>query len=183
MHYIYGLVDPVSMEIKYVGQTGNIKARFNDHWSSERNNFFKLKTKSFNNKNEWIRHIRHNIGEKPIVIILQKLNADDDINAAETWWIENLVKQGCKLLNQGGIDKHINGVKLNKIVIPMSEIRTRLTRIGLNFSDGAKLLGFSNVIDLYSTKAVSHGVKLKMTNLEFLSRTGKLENEVKKLYK
>ena len=57
MRYIYKLIDPITKEIRYVGQTDNLKRRFNDHLSSSTN----INSVSYNtHKSCWIRKLINN---------------------------------------------------------------------------------------------------------------------------
>lgn len=94
--YIYGLVDPRTGEIRYVGKTNNLKLRYNGH-----------------NKTKWIRDKKTSwvVGLKQLglnfkMIVLEETDTDG-WSSAERWWVEHLRSNGYNLtnLNNGGYGK------------------------------------------------------------------------------
>jgi group I intron endonuclease len=90
-HYIYALIDPDSREIRYVGQTCNIKKRYSDH--TERWSFVRRST----HRSHWLGSLQDR-GARPIMLPLQTCSCDER-NDAERWWILHLRSQGYSLTN------------------------------------------------------------------------------------
>lgn len=95
MRYIYKLIDPITKEIRYVGQTDNLKRRFNDHLSSSTN----INSASYNtHKSCWIRKLINN-GYEPIMEIVDSCETLEQSNLLEKMYIEDFVEQGFRLTN------------------------------------------------------------------------------------
>jgi hypothetical protein len=95
MRYIYLLKDPETNEIRYVGQTDNIKRRFNQHI----NKCCDVKNKQYGtHKNCWIRKLLSN-NLKPIIEVLEETETLELSNQRERFWIEKLTNEGVKLTN------------------------------------------------------------------------------------
>lgn len=88
--YIYGLADPNTLRIRYVGKSNNPKERLTGHLSER-----SLHTK--NEKNAWLRSLLEQ-GLRPVLIILQEITHGCWAEA-ERAWICILRMQGCKLTN------------------------------------------------------------------------------------
>jgi hypothetical protein len=78
---IYALTDPNSGEVRYVGQTTNVKARVCQHFS----------TSPSARCGAWVRRLRAG-GRRPNVVILEE-NPTDGPNAAEARWIAFYLRQ------------------------------------------------------------------------------------------
>lgn len=92
--YIYGLVDPDTLEVRYIGQTNDIKERlrFHTQYSSA------LKREAHKQKGKWTQGLL-NAGKKPSIVILQVVPfklADE----AERRWIEMGKLFGWSLFNK-----------------------------------------------------------------------------------
>lgn len=74
-YYIYGLIDPISKEIKYVGQTTNIERRYKQH-------LFNSKISQKEEKYNWIEDLKSK-GLKIEIVILEKIITDKVKNALE----------------------------------------------------------------------------------------------------
>jgi hypothetical protein len=95
MRYIYTLSDPITMEIKYVGQTNEPKRRFNDHISSSINENSDL----YNTyKARWIRKIISN-DLMPIIKIVEECENLEQSNLREKYHIDKFTNEGCRLTN------------------------------------------------------------------------------------
>jgi hypothetical protein len=95
MRYIYTLSDPITMEIKYVGQTNETKRRFNDHISSSINE----NSDSYNTyKARWIRKLISN-DLMPIIKIIEECENLDQSNLREKYHIDKFTNEGCRLTN------------------------------------------------------------------------------------
>ena len=88
MVHIYGLADPITKDIRYIGKSIRVKGRYNDH----------LNDKSKTYKANWITSLRKR-GLKPFLIILEELNDTDDWQKVEIEWIKKAKKSGWKLVN------------------------------------------------------------------------------------
>ena len=108
MAYIYGLVDPITNELRYVGYTANeLEHRRNGHWK-ERNR----KKRSY--KRNWIKMLYESYDLKPEIFAIEEINPED-WTEAETFWIEYFRAIGCNLTNEalGGLGR-IKGTKLTE---------------------------------------------------------------------
>jgi len=92
---IYGLVDPISGQLRYIGQTMRpLQKRLIDHTSESRT--------THTHKSNWIRTLLSR-GLVPGIILIQEV--DDEIrNQAEIFWIAYFIGLGCPLTNctEGG---------------------------------------------------------------------------------
>ena len=88
MVFIYGLVDPFTFKVRYIGKTINLKQRF-ERQMNERSNTHRC---------YWIQSLRKK-GKKPTQVILQQLNEGEDWQAAEIKWIAIAKKYGWDLVN------------------------------------------------------------------------------------
>lgn len=98
--YIYVLYDPRNIfDLRYVGQTNNLKKRYREHISNK-----ELKKDSY--KNRWIKKILAE-GIKPEILVIDdcKLEEADDL---ETFWIKNLRREGHNLTNTNWAGNHSN---------------------------------------------------------------------------
>lgn len=95
MRYIYKLIDPITNEIRYIGQTDNIKRRYNDHISSSLNK----NSSSYNtHKSCWVRKII-NSNLLPIIGVVEECVDLTQSNIREKYYIEKLTNEGFKLTN------------------------------------------------------------------------------------
>jgi hypothetical protein len=95
MRYIYKLIDPITNEVRYIGQTDNPQRRFNGHLSSSTN----VKSSSYNtHKSCWIRKLV-NSGYEPIMEIVDSCETLEQSNSLEKLYIESFVERGFKLTN------------------------------------------------------------------------------------
>lgn len=76
MIYIYGLIDPRTDEICYVGQSVNHKNRLKQH----------LIDKNDTSKTRWIAELQ-SINLAPNIVVLDKAQAKEEANYKENWWI------------------------------------------------------------------------------------------------
>lgn len=85
--YIYGLIDPLSHKICYIGRTVDLYARLESHIDEM--------AKSI--KGEWIRRLRAS-GLRPSVTILDQFENGPEAEI-ERWWIEFGRRMGWPLTN------------------------------------------------------------------------------------
>lgn len=88
---LYGLYDEHG-EIRYIGQTTKtVEQRLREHlWPTS--------LKKPGHKNHWIKSMLAR-GLTPVARVFQVLNAKEDLDAAEKYWIRFLRDQGCRLVN------------------------------------------------------------------------------------
>ena len=100
MRYIYSLSDPITNEIRYVGQTNNLKIRYNQHLNKSCDE----KNPQYNTyKSRWIRKLLSN-NLKPIISILETVNTLEESNIREIYYIDKFTNEGVKLTNSHGGD-------------------------------------------------------------------------------
>lgn len=84
---IYCLVDPITLEVRYVGKTvGSICKRRNQHVHRAKH----LSEKT--HKNDWIRSLL-DVGERPIVQLIETVT-EDVWEEREVYWIAEYAKTG-----------------------------------------------------------------------------------------
>ena len=86
--FIYGLADPESKEIRYIGKSERVNQRFKDH----------LNDKSKTHKVNWITSLRRR-GFVPDLVILEEILGAVDWQAREIFWIKKAKELGCRLVN------------------------------------------------------------------------------------
>lgn len=84
---VYSLSDPRTNEVRYVGKSVNVKARFNAHLSGY----------SAPQVREWIQTLR-DADLRPVLTILETVRGVP-LNEREQWWIAEMKRQGARLLN------------------------------------------------------------------------------------
>jgi hypothetical protein len=87
--FIYGLVDPRTNAIRYVGKTNNLKGRLDGHIKDRKSN---------KEKGDWIDGLLEQ-GKKPKIKTLEVCNSDNWVDR-EKYWIEHGYKVGWDLLNK-----------------------------------------------------------------------------------
>lgn len=92
MYYVYGLVDPTSSMICYVGITGNTPhKRFVQHLS-------RLEREVYTPKGQWLNALIDN-GYFPHIVTLQIVDTEQQAQIAERWWISHGQMIGWPLRN------------------------------------------------------------------------------------
>jgi hypothetical protein len=105
MYCIYGLLDPDTLELRYIGKTKQPEKRMKQHLYPNQ-----LKTKT--HRNDWIKSLLQE-GKKPGFIILERnvVNSDE----AEIRWIAEMRTMGARLVNgTNGGDGHKGGAALSE---------------------------------------------------------------------
>lgn len=90
---IYGLVDPITGHLKYVGQSRQGLRRPRQHmerWQM-RDTY----------KDRWILKLKKD-NQSPLIVVIQEFDVPDDLNKAECFWISYFIKMGFKLTNLTG---------------------------------------------------------------------------------
>lgn len=122
---IYGLVDPRTAEIRYVGLSRHGLRRAKQH----------LKPTSL--RKDFLQHNRHkaawiyevlNAGLRPYIMVIARCETPEDLPAAERFWIEKLRQAGEPLTNKtvGG-----DGVRGFKFTAEQRCVISRRTREGM----------------------------------------------------
>jgi len=112
---IYALVDPITKDIRYIGQTcQDLKVRLNQHWR-DRN---QQKEKN-QHKANWINKLYNQHGLRPEIQLIENLGlyeeiTDDFLNERERFWIEHFCNLKCDLTNTSG-KMYFRNVKVRKI--------------------------------------------------------------------
>jgi group I intron endonuclease len=108
--YIYVLFDPISLRIRYIGKTRDVKQRINDHLTDYKYNCSR--------KNNWIVHnLKQNL--VPIMKVIETCNSDN-WQEREIYWISYaLSKKKYDLLNDTGGGDGMNN--------PPPEVRAKLS--------------------------------------------------------
>lgn len=86
--YIYGLIDPVTNRIRYIGKSTRPRGRLSDHCNE----------RSPCHRTHWIQSLLAQ-GKRPLLIVLERLAADADWQAVERQWIAFGREQGWPLVN------------------------------------------------------------------------------------
>lgn len=94
-YFIYGLADPDTKMIRYVGQTNNMRERLYNHISEAR------KPGRKNRKNAWVASLLKQ-GRKPEIIELARCSSREELNEAEIETIALLTECGFDLTNGTG---------------------------------------------------------------------------------
>lgn len=91
-YYIYSLSHPITNEIKYIGQSRNIKVRLSGHI-----NIGSVPFDRDSIKDKWIKELKDQ-GLRPIIKIVEECTFEN-AKRRETFHIWQLTFNGCKLLN------------------------------------------------------------------------------------
>jgi len=123
--YIYTLKDPITNEIRYIGQTVNPSRRLNRHINNSKN----LEDKR--HINNWIR----NINQNPIMDIIEI--CDYSIrNSREEYWINYYKDKGYNLCNSsnGGAGAGINNTNcLHRVLSEHTKSKISISNKGRKF--------------------------------------------------
>lgn len=95
--FIYGLVDPETMQIRYIGKTVNPDQRLASHCNE----------KSRCHRSNWIRSLRAK-GMKPFMVFIEEIIGDWPWQEAERFWIALATRSGWPITNNtsGGDGVH-----------------------------------------------------------------------------
>jgi len=120
---IYGLIDPNTNQIRYIGKAVNLFMRIKNHYKPSR---LIINT----HKNNWLNKLL-NEGKYANIQIIEKCNNQDELNDAEKKWIKLYKDLGYDLTNgtNGG-----DGGKMS----PESIEKMRLKKIGKKHSELTK---------------------------------------------
>ncbi len=96
---IYVLIDPITLEVKYVGKTNNPKERLRAHISPH------IYMRTNNKKCIWTEKVK-SMGLRPVMTVLAKVSQEEEIFWEYFYW--KLFKDSCNLLNSAVIMKEVN---------------------------------------------------------------------------
>ena len=129
-HVIYGLIDPNTKELRYVGYTSHPEKRLNQHYS-------KQKLKAVTHKNSWIKSLKD---QKPEMIIIEEYASAKELSESEIEMIEYFRFIGCNLTNttkggEGGATfghkgkRHTKETKLKISIAGIGRVMSKTTKI------------------------------------------------------
>lgn len=104
IHYIYALCCPDTEEVKYIGESKNVKTRFKVHLRDAKHNNNPSRVKE-----NWIINLLEN-NKKPILKIIEKCNGDN-YQERERYWIKKYGRKN--LLNASDGGEYGNGPNLD----------------------------------------------------------------------
>jgi len=88
MIHIYGLADPITKDIRYIGKSERVKERYANHMNDN----------SKTHKVNWIKSLKSK-GQKPFLIILEELSDTDNWQEKEIFWIKTAKDKNWNLVN------------------------------------------------------------------------------------
>ena len=90
-HIVYGLIDPISKNLRYIGFTSNPQRRLANH-------HIPSKLQELNHKNNWIKSLIKN-GQQAEMIVIQEYETSTELPDAEIFWYQYFKMQGAELTN------------------------------------------------------------------------------------
>lgn len=173
--YVYGLKDPISSNIRYIGKGLNPKLRLKDHLS--------VKEPGVSHKDRWIISLRK-LGLIPELIIME-ITTFDKINDREKFWIAEYRSLGFNLTNQtaGGDGGGVPGWK------PSEETKRRMSKSAtgrkaseearINMSRAASIshIGNTNLLGYKHTEEAREKMSKSQTGNK--NATGKRSSEAR----
>lgn len=106
---VYGLIDPVTQQLRYVGLTtrGAVRIAYHQRWS---------KRDDRTRRASWIRSLRRR-GLAPDWCVLEQCDTDEQLGAAERYWISYYRRRGFDLTNlkDGGFGGRHSPATIRKI--------------------------------------------------------------------
>ncbi len=88
---IYGLCEPDSENVRYIGKANNLIKRIKNHYKPS-------KLSGNTHKNNWLKLLLNN-GFRPTIIILEECSDYNSLNISEIKWIEHYKSSGYDLTN------------------------------------------------------------------------------------
>lgn len=109
---IYGLVDPISKQLRYIGLSSRGLSRPNQHLDSKRIYRPDRKTGKQSHCQKWLQ-VLDKQGLKPEIMILEECNSKEALNEAEIFYIAYYKSIGANLTNHqlGGYVSRVGGWK------------------------------------------------------------------------
>jgi len=163
MIFIYGLIDPYSFKVRYIGKTVRLKERLQNQ----------LNEKSKTYRSYWIQSLKAK-GKKPIQVVLQTLENGDDWQKAEIKWIGIAKKYNWPLVNcTDGGDGVVNlsGESKQRMIktwkgrkhTPEAKEKMRLANLGRKHSEDHK----AKMSELMKGRKIEWIDKISVSNSKF----------------
>ena len=109
MGYIYSLSDPITNEIRYIGQTiTTLSNRYNHHIYNWKRCHGKM-----THVNAWIKSLA-SVNKKPIITVIAEELDNTKLDDLEIYYIDFYKNKNCNLCNHSLGGKGIKGYKMNK---------------------------------------------------------------------
>lgn len=148
---IYGLIDPITNEIRYIGKSEKGMGRPREHFCP-----YQLKIK--NKKNSWIKSLKK-INLIPIIKIIEICESKDLLNDREVYWISFYKQIGNNLTNMtdGGTGGNTGGsIKRRKPLFSMNLESNQIKKY--DFIWQTEIDGFlpTKVVAVCKGKRISH---------------------------
>lgn len=119
---IYGLVDPRTNLVRYVGKSSNGLQRPKAHWQHKHTR----ETRDY--AHNWVRDVL-SAGLLPSITVLKELESEENLNERERFWIAHYRKiPENKLTNQADGGGGCSGMKFPNRKGPSEEVRRRISQ-------------------------------------------------------
>lgn len=158
-HYIYALVDPISKEFKYIGQTRNLKQRFDGHINSS-----SVYSSGNKKKHEWIAQLRE-LGLKPDIKIIEECTFENALKR-ETYHIRQYFAKGCKLLNNNNQILDLTKSTLFPIDVPNRTLYIIEELASIKGTDREKMI--IEILNNYVNSLNLYEIGSEIENFDFL---------------
>ena len=125
---VYGLIDPVTQEIRYVGRSTSGLSRPKAHFRPHA-----IKSKKRTHCASWVKSL-HRLGLVPTIMILDEFLDASELSETERFYISYFKSLGCNLTNITSGGEGCSGYKQSK-----EHIRSRISKlIGKKMSQESK---------------------------------------------
>lgn len=165
-YYIYGLFDPETGELRYIGQTiHSLEKRLSVHMADSK------KGKSY--RKNWIKSLQDK-GLKPIIQIIDSTSDINNLSKLEIYYISYFKNIGCRLTNLTNGGEGVPGRKLNEEQLnrfrKAAKIRgvTDKTRSALKLKISKKIIDLDTYIVYDSVSEASRQLGFKSSTSIFL---------------
>ncbi len=173
MHFIYGLVDPRTSAVAYVGITDNVYARFKQHLNCTDSNV---------RKNEWMRQL-FSIGLIPIWKLIETVDTLAQARDREKYWIIYYLEKGIDLYNREHVRRStsIAKDKINSDKVISGKVISQVDKKDL--VDMTQTMEILNVSRAYVYQLVGSGalIPLKEQTIKIRHRLYFLRSDVEQL--
>lgn len=158
---IYGLIDPISKHLRYVGKSINGLSRALQHQHA-----YRLQAEPYSHKTNWVEQLKKQ-GLEYNICIIQEFDTEELLLEAEKFWIAYFKAMGCPLTNisEGGDDgyhltnheKHQKLIEAGKITGNRNKGKPRSEATKQKISKTLK--GYKHTEEAGFKKAHARGVK------------------------
>lgn len=139
-HYIYGLIDPLTDQLRYIGRTNNLNSRLSQH----------ITKPCSDEMSNWIKDLA-SYNERPRMITLQACDGLDP-KKTEASWIKVASYLGAALINgEGSVKGLIAIVKTRKMYNLVLEENKKL--LAINEALKSEIIKLSTGLDIAFTRA------------------------------